>query len=444
MRVEQQNQILEAMQQAAGKDVKTASGIVAEKAKTTKSVSDRQTSIQMKDTTYLNPAREEKKSIAEKIEESSGMDAFDRKNQMAVLSNTTSEEDYAKMQEEGFSLDSTDSHTIITVTDKIKMQLAKAGKEVFGDDLDAAELEAMTGSVALANQLEQAFKEADLPATDENIATSIEAFEQLQMLQPMTDGAIKYMLDNQLQPTIENLYMAQFSGSAGYTGQTVEDMEQLSGQIQNMLSSMGLPVNENTMADCQWLIQNDVPLTEENLTYYEDLKTLELPTDPSQAMGQIADAITEGNMPKDAMVAEGYSLKDQAQYAADVIENAKDEDVAYVVNNGMELTVDNLAKAAENRGKDAESDSQNQKAYTDKGLELLTAKRQLEEVRLAMSAEANYALLKKGISIDTEPLVKLVDELKNMENQYYTNLLEAQGADATRKMLHFLQRQLKK
>lgn len=74
------------------------------------------------------------------------------------------------------------------------------------------------------------------------------------------------MLDNQLQPTIENLYMAQFSGSAGYTGQTVEDMEQLSGQIQNMLSSMGLPVNENTMADCQWLIQNDVPLTEENLT----------------------------------------------------------------------------------------------------------------------------------------------------------------------------------
>ena len=431
MRVEQQNQILEALQQAAGKDVKTASGIVAEKAKTTKSVSDRQTSIQMKDTTYLNPAREEKKSIAEKIEESSEMDAFERKNQMAVLSNTTSEEDYAKMQEEGFSLDSTDSHTIITVTDKIKMQLAKAGKEVFGDDLDAEQLEVMTGSAALASQLEQAFKEADLPATDENIAMSMEAFEQLQMLQPMTDGAIKYMLDNQLQPTIENLYMAQFSGSAGYTGQTVENMEQLSGQIQNMLSSMGLPVNENTMADCQWLIQNDVPLTEENLTYYEDLKTLELPTDPSQAMGQIADAITEGNMPKDAMVAEGYSLKDQAQYAADVIENAKDEDVAYVVNNGMELTVDNLAKAAENRGKDAESDSQNQKAYTDKGLELLTAKRQLEEVRLAMSAEANYALLKKGISIDTEPLVKLVDELKNMENQYYTNLLEAQGADAT-------------
>lgn len=70
---------------------------------------------------------------------------------------------------------------------------------MFGDDLDAEQLEVMTGSAALASQLEQAFKEADLPATDENIAMSMEAFEQLQMLQPMTDGAIKYMLDNQLR-----------------------------------------------------------------------------------------------------------------------------------------------------------------------------------------------------------------------------------------------------
>ena len=54
---------------------------------------------------------------------------------------------------------------------------------------------------------------------------------------------------------------------------------------------------------------------------YQEKEKLEA-TDPSQAMGQIADAITEGNMPKDAMVAEGYSLKDQAQYAADVIEIA--------------------------------------------------------------------------------------------------------------------------
>ena len=99
------------------------------------------------------------------------LDAADRKNQMAVLSHTTSEEDYAKMQEDGFSLDETTGNTIVTVTDKIKMQVAKGGGDIscFGDDLSKAQLEEMTGSAALARQLEQKLKEADLPDTEENV-----------------------------------------------------------------------------------------------------------------------------------------------------------------------------------------------------------------------------------------------------------------------------------
>ena len=240
MRVEQQNQILEALQQAAGKDVKTASGIVAEKAKTTKSVSDRQTSIQMKDTTYLNPAREEKKSIAEKIEESFGMDAFDRKNQMAVLSNTTSEEDYAKMQEDGFSLDDTTTNTIVTETDKIKAQLAKAGVDIsfFGDDLDYEQMAAITGSEALARQLAQAMKEADLPCTGENVRGVMEALSLAQTLQTPGDGAVKYMLDNGMEPTIGNLYKAEYSGSAAYQAnpEAAVDMTMFSDQIDAVIA----------------------------------------------------------------------------------------------------------------------------------------------------------------------------------------------------------------
>lgn len=433
MRVEQQNQILEALQKNnSGTETKSASEIIHKKTGTSKSVSEKNTSIQMKDTTYLNPAKEEKKSIAEKIEEGTELDAFDRKNQMAVLSNTASEEDYAKMQEDGFSLDSTEAHKIITVTDKIKMQLAKAGKEVFGDDLDAATLEAMTGSAALAMQLEQAFKDADLPATDENMEFGLEALDQSQMLQQMTDGAMKYMLDNELPPTIENIYTAQYSGSAYYAGagQQYGDIEELSGQIGQMLSAMGFSVNDETMADSKWLIENEIPLTEENLQYYQDLKNLKLPLDEMQVTENIAEAVTEGNKPKDAMLIDGYSLWDQAEHAAEVIDQTTDEDIAYVVNHDMELTVDNLEKAAAHRGQESYAPVQEGEIYTDKGLEMLTAQRQLEEIRLAMSAEANYALLKQGISIDTKPLAELVDELKNMENQYYERMLEANGASA--------------
>ena len=44
-----------------------------------------------------------------------------------------------------------------------------------------------------------------------------------------------------------------------------------------------------------------------------------------------------------------------------------------------------------------------------------------------MTAEANYALLKKGIQIDTQPLAQLVEELKAEENAYYENLLRRRG-----------------
>ena len=435
MRIEQQKQILEALQQSIGTDKKTASGIAAEKAAIVKSASGSNTAIQMQNTTYLNPAKEEKKSIAEKIEASSELDAFDRKNQMAVLSNTVSEEDYARMQEEGFSLESTDAHTIITVTDKIKMQLAKAGKKVFGDGLDAAQLEEMTGSAALAQQLEHIFDTADLPVTEENIEAGLEAFSQSQMLGEMSDGAIKYMLDNHLEPTIENIYKAQYSGSAAYRAadNSAVDFPELMGQIENKISEMGFPVNETTMEDSRWLVENEIPLTEENLSYYEKLKEMDFPTDGLKVADAIVNAVAEGKTPKDALLVDGYSLKDQAEHAADVVNQATEEDVAYIINHDMELTVDNLEKAAENRGKENRNQEagQTRENYTEKGLQLLTAKRQLEEVRLAMTAEANYALLKKGISIDTEPLVKLVDELKKIENDYYANLLASLDVEAS-------------
>ena len=48
-----------------------------------------------------------------------------------------------------------------------------------------------------------------------------------------------------------------------------------------------------------------------------------------------------------------------------------------------------------------------------------------------MTAQANYALLKKGIQIDTQPLAELVEALKETENQYYEQLLKGQGVEAS-------------
>ena len=212
MRIEQQNSILEMLQQNSNVEGKGSNGLFAEKATVAKSKYSDTQSVFMKDSTYLNPVLEEKKDFAEKLESGTVMDATDRKNQMAVLSHTTSEEDYAKMQEEGFSLDEMTGNTIVTVTDKIKMQIAKGGGDIscFADDLSKAQLEELTGSTALAQQLEQKLKEADLPVSEENIMACQSAYEQATSLPALSDGSIKYLLDNELEPTIENFYKAAY------------------------------------------------------------------------------------------------------------------------------------------------------------------------------------------------------------------------------------------
>ncbi len=75
------------------------------------------------------------------------MDAAERKNQMAVMAHTMTAEDYRKAQEAGFSVQETESGTIVTVLDKIKVQLAKAGVDVseMGGSLTKEQIEAIGG-----------------------------------------------------------------------------------------------------------------------------------------------------------------------------------------------------------------------------------------------------------------------------------------------------------
>lgn len=436
MRIEQQNGILDMLQQNSNVESKGSNSLFAEKATVAKSKYSDNQSVFIKDSTYLNPALEERSDLAEVLESTTALDATDRKNQMAVLSHTTSEEDYAKMQEEGFSLDETVGNTIVTVTDKIKMQVAKGGGDVscFGDDLSKAQLEEMAGSTALAQQLERKMREADLPVTEENLATCEQAYEQAATLQGLSDGGLKYMLDNQLEPTIENLYKAAHSGSVNYAGPTAEvDITGMQAQVENIIMEAGLQVNEQTIADSKWLMQNDIALTVDNLSYLTDLKAYIGMVSEEGLTNAIVTAVAEGKSAQDALLLPGYDMKSRAEEAVSVIENATDADIQYLIDKGFELTVKNLKMAAAQEHGDEGNKKFAEPAEipVDRELQLLKAKRQLEEVRLAMTAEANYALLKRGISIDTKPLVELVEELKNQENQYYANLLESQGVEAT-------------
>ena len=441
MRIDNQQQqnkgVMDLMQQTGAVEEKNGIQLFADAVKTESSKkATGTTSFQAKEVTYLNPAKEEKKTIIDEIEQSGSMDAGERKAQMAVLAETTSPEDYKKMQEEGFSLDDTTSNKIVTVTDKIKAQLAKAGVDIsaFGDDLDFEQLAQITGSPELAAQIADSLREADLPLTDDNFKQIAETVDMADSLSPLDDGAVKYLIDNQLEPTVQNIYFARHSASAGYMPAEQQDISSFLPQVKNVIASAGLEVNDDTIATSKWMLENDIPLTKENLTYAQALRQTELTTSAENVAALAAEAVSEGKSAQDAVILSGYTWMEQAQNAVDTVENATDEDLVYIVEKGLPLTLDSLREAAANRV--SESTVQDADGnYTQKGQQLLTARRQLEEIRLAMTAEANYRLLKQGISIDTEPLVKLVEQLKDQENEYYRNLLMSEGVDATKEQV---------
>ncbi len=442
---------------------------------------------------YQKPQKESKAGTVDDVmQQADKMDTASMKDQMVVASNTTTAADCKKVEEEGFSLQQTDIRTVVTVTDKIKMELAKAGVDVssFGGGLSAEQIEAFAGNAALAQKIAGRIEQlaADIPLTHDNAADFVRALEEAGELQQLNDGALKYMLDNQLKPTIANLYKAQYSGSTMYVNQNTEQVgfEGIKEQVSRIIAQSGRKEDERALADSQWLMQNQIPLTAQNLNYIDQLKEMDFPLDTEKLLDQMITAVAEGKRPQDAVLLDAYSLTGQAQKAVEVIQQTTDEDLAYVISKGEPVTIQNLEQAhnqnqagisaaekeeitqliqsteeaqkniqtvqtsegtaGEVHEEGVQTDSVNiqtssvvQVSQADTAddsfsaiqIALITARRQLEEIRMEMTIDASYKMLKYGISLDTSPMEELIFQLREIENNFYKTLLKEGGVEAS-------------
>lgn len=80
---------------------------------------------------------EKGKSLIELQQEAGNIDVAVQRDYMTVMSHTLSEEDYARLQEEGFDLGSMEPEEAVNIVDKIKAELVRAGKNIVGytDDM---------------------------------------------------------------------------------------------------------------------------------------------------------------------------------------------------------------------------------------------------------------------------------------------------------------------
>lgn len=354
--------------------------------------------------------REKGKSLIELQQEAENLNVAVQQDYMTVMSHTMSEKDYAKLQEEGFHFESMDPEEAVTIVDKIKAELVRAGKHIAGytDDITMDTLAAAVGSEALAAALAQSFQQADIPLTEENLSDVVQAWNMAAELRPLEEGTTGYLIDNEMKAEIWNLYVAQNSGAGsgvsgtpryyaeeiqGYYSQSArmpEDAD-LTAQIDKVLLQSGRETSGENRRAAQWLLEKGYPLTEENLDRLEELGKLEIPVTEQAFADAAAAAIAEGKNPIHGDLAgDGRNLYERAAELAEYYQSGEI-----------------LEKYAGD----------------------ITARRQLEEIRLRMTAEINVKLLKSGFSIDTAPMEELVEALKQAEaelaRQYFPEDAEA-------------------
>ena len=343
--------------------------------------------------------KEELKS-AEEIAQMAGMtDVSVQRDYMAVMSNSMSDEDFAKLMEDGVNPTSIPADETVTNLDRIKIKMAESGVTIAGynDDLTEDDIKAVLGnSINAGKIIADTLTASDLPDTGDNVSQIKETVMMAQNLKPLSDEAMAFMIREDMAPTVDNLYRAEYSaanaalttggvhfdGAATYAGSeyTKSSWDDLKDQVSEVIKEAGLENTEETIEDAKWVVMHDLPLTKETLGAYEEIKDIEVPARPEDLIAAITVAIEEGRSPKTADITKTQSLYEKA---SEIVETFKN----------MEDPAD------------------------------LTRRRQLEEVRLVMTKEANLTLLRKGINVETEPLEQLVEELKKAEREFYAPLL---------------------
>lgn len=419
MRVDLSN-LTETTQKSTGVQKRESGTVLIESSKT-KEVDKTGKSYRVKNVTYEKPLTEDETNLAKKVQEMQGMDPQTVKQQMGILANTTTEEDYEKMLEDGLNVKEEEIPVIVTEMDKIKIQLAKAGVDIsiFGDSLDSAQIEEVLGTV-------------HLPATKENVTETKEALAMAESLENPSDGAIKYLLDNELEPTIDNLYKAEHSGSNAYVPQDTEqtDFKELDIQIEKVLEENGFEVSDENMEDGRWLVQNEIPLTKENLENYQELKVLQLPAKNEEVMMAVADAIMQGKRPKDAIltITERRKLEEaRLEMSAKANYAHLDKDMA-IDTESIAKTVDALKEAEESYYKNfltqggVEPTEENIKIYQN-----------IEQVFEELKNVPAYTLGMKEGNLDTPNKIheegRILQDTFEKANESYETLMTAPRKD---------------
>ncbi len=250
----------------------------------------------------------------------------------------------------------------------------------------------------LSAQLEHRLEESDLPVTPETVTRLANAVELTEQRLQFSQASMKFFIGNEWEITPEHIGASVFGNPlmAGRSQTTVgSSFDEVQEQVKNILQGDGLDVTEGTMQTAQWLYDNQLPVTSENVQTYRQLEEIK-DMDSDVLIERIVDHLADGISPEKA-----------------------------------DLTKLSRREAGEKADRLLGADEAQLRQVYPSEIEFLSAKRQLEEIRLSMTAEAARSMAARGIDLDLSNLENIVSDLRIQEQQAKENWLVETGLPVT-------------
>lgn len=285
------------------------------------------------------------------------------------IANTVTPTDAYHAKGLGFTPENTSVEGYVTVVDKIKIHMAMGNDDFknYGEALSASQIAKVTGG-AMAKKIATKMASLDVPVTDDNINAALKAVAEGEKIVPLNDGDKKYLIENDVLPTIENLYKAEHASLSAQNNLSDEIWSEVSTQAEQIIEEAGLEINEETVAMAKWLIANELPVTPENLYAKKFYDELSLPITSDKLIPAVAVAMNRGEKPIKAFI-----------------------------------LGDNLNS------------------------EYIKCKKELLEARAILTVEAKKSMEQNGMEVNLEEITKELEKIEELEREYYSKLLDTEG-----------------
>ncbi|MCT4544987.1 MAG: DUF6240 domain-containing protein [Vallitalea sp.] len=310
-------------------------------------------------------------------------------------------------------------------------------------------------------------KEKNLPVTEYNIMKIRSTLNKFDAIKDLKDEAILNVLRNNIELTVEKVYEAKYSSGKvnnshnTYGSSLVEqnnppisdhELKHLEPQIEKIFKRENIEINNNTLETAKTFIKNDMEINKEDIEKYLYIKDIKKNINPKQIIDKAVDNIIHNNKIDDIKLDETYKenkidntiennnkdddkIKDKMKNdikSKKILHNLpkiKDDNIKSLIKNNEDINLSTLEKEL-NNNESSNNDLSNKKDFSqEQQKEYITAKRQLEEIRLKMTIESANRLLNNGIKIDTAPLNELVKELRKIEEVEIKKELSGVGVE---------------